>query len=101
MSAKKQTSARQKIKQDYMEWKGVERARMAFRLRARMVKGVKMNYKSMHRNNLNCEECDMNEQETQEHIMVCPGWAGERGSLDVMTSEDRVEFFVRVMKRKK
>ena len=60
-----------------------------------------MNYKSMHTDNLDCEECDMIEKETQEHIMVCPGRAVELGSLDVTRIEDRVEFFVRVMRRKK
>ena len=74
---------------------------MAFRLRSRMVKGVKMNYKSMHRDNLDCKECDMNEKVTQEHTMVCPGRAVELGSLDVTRIRDRVEFFSRVMRRKK
>ena len=35
--------------------------------------------------------------ETQEHILECSGWREEMGMLDVTT---KVEFFIRVMKRK-
>ena len=87
--------------QKYMEEKGIERGRMAFRVRTKMVKKVKMNYKNMHRKNLKCEECDQEEDETQEHLLVCPGWAEQMGSLDITTIEDRVEFFIRVMKLKR
>lgn len=86
--------------QDYMKEKGVERARMAFRIRTRMVKKVKMNFKNEHRNNVKCENCDMNEDETQEHVMLCPAWEEERGSLDVTMIKDQVEFMMRVMRRK-
>ena len=89
-----------RMEQEYMKEKGIERGRMAFRIRTRMVKNVKMNYKSMHRKNLKCEKCELAAEETQEHLMVCPGWAEELGSLDTTTMEDRVEFFIRVMKKK-
>ena len=65
-----------------------------------MMKKVKMNYKSMHRQNLKCENCELGAEETQEHLMVCPGWAEELGSLDTTTMEGKVEFFIRVMKKK-
>ena len=87
--------------QEYMNEKGVERARTAFRIRTRMLMKVKMNFKGKHRDNLKCENCDAMEDETQEHIMVCPAWAEEMGSLDVTTLKDQVEFFSRVMRRKK
>ena len=87
--------------QDYLMEKSVDKARMAFRLRSRMVAKVKMNFKNLHRNNLKCEECEMDEEETQEHMAVCPGWAVERGSLDVTRMADRIEFFFKVLRRKK
>ena len=65
-----------------------------------MVKKVKMNFKNMNKNNLKCEKCELAAEETQEHLMVCPGWVEELGSLDTTTMEDRVEFFIRVMKKK-
>ena len=61
--------------------KGVNKARLAFRLRSRMEAKVKMNFKMMHRNNLKCEECELDEAETQEHMVVCPGWAVELGYI--------------------
>ena len=85
----------------YMEEKRIERGRMPFRVIARMVKKVEMNFKSMYWKNLKCEECDQEEEETQEHLLVCPGWAEQVGSLDTTRIEDRVEFFIRVMKLKR
>ena len=54
----------------------------------------------MNRGNLKCDMCDMMEDETQEHIVVCPGWKEELGSLDVSMMRDHIEFFMRVMRRK-
>ena len=87
--------------QDYLMEKSVDKARMAFRLRSRMVPKVKMNFKNMHRNNLKCEECGKEEEETQEHVEVCPAWSGEMGYLDMTRMADRIEFFTRVLRRKK
>ena len=86
--------------QDYLKENGIERARMAFRIRTRMVKKVKMNFKNEHRKNLRCENCDRNEEETQEHVMLCPAWEEERGSLDLTMMKDQVEFMMKVMRRK-
>jgi len=83
--------------QEYMKEKAVDRARMAFKIRTKMVKNVKGNFKNMFKNNLMCEE---GKEETQEHLMECPGWREELGSLDVTGIQDRVEFFTRIMKRK-
>ena len=65
-----------------------------------MLKKVKMNFKNDHRKNLKCENCEMEEDETQEHVMMCPAWTGERGSLDMTQMKDQVEFIMKVMKRK-
>ena len=40
------------------------------------------------------------EDESQEHILICPAWREEVGSLDVTVMKDQVEFFMRVMRRK-
>ena len=66
---------------DYMNEKGIEKSRMAFRVRSKMVKTIKMNYKSLQRNNLLCDRCDLGEDETQCHTMMCPGWKDQRAGL--------------------
>ena len=86
--------------QEYMEEKGMGNARMAFRIRTKMVNKVKANFKNMYKDNLDCEYCDEKVIETQEHILECLGWREELGTLDVTTMKDKVEFFYRVMKRK-
>ena len=86
--------------QDYMSEKSLDKGRMAFRIRTKMVKNVKMNFKNLNRNNLKCEKCDMEEDETQEHVMLCPGWSEERGTLDMFRLKDQVEFFHRMLKSK-
>ena len=86
--------------QDYMTEKAMDNARMAFRIRTKMVKNIKMNFKNMHRNDLKCKQCDLDEEESQEHVMLCPGWSEERGDLDVLTTKGKVEFFWRILKRK-
>ena len=78
----------------------IDMLKQAFRIRTRMVKKVKMNFKNEHRKNLRCENCDRNEEETQEHVMLCPAWEEERGSLDLTMMKDQVEFMMKVMRRK-
>ena len=86
--------------QKYMEWKGVEKGRLAFRIRSRMMMKVKANFKNGNRESLKCDNCQEEEDETQEHMMSCPGWRDELGSLDVLRLEDAVEFFTRVLRKK-
>ena len=59
-----------------------------------------MNFKNMYKDNLKCDKCDANEDETQEHVLVCPGWTEEQRDLDTYSLEDQAEFFARVLKRK-
>ena len=86
--------------QDYMHEKAVDKARKAFRLRTKMTKCVKMNYKNLYKGNLMCDKCESDEEDTQEHLMVCTGWEEERGSLDMLSIMDQVEFITRVEKVK-
>ena len=86
--------------QDYMHEKAVDKARKAFRLRTKMTKCVKMNYKNLYKGNLKCDKCESGDEDTQEHLMVCMGWEEERGSLDMLRIMDQVEFITRVEKVK-
>ena len=54
----------------------------------------------MYKDNLKCEKCDSEEEETQEHVLVCSGWTEERGTLDTYRAEDQAEFFARVLRKK-
>ena len=85
--------------QEYLSWKGMDRGRLAFRIRSKMVKNVKKNFHNMYRD-VKCEHCEGEEEESQEHMMVCPGWVEEMATLDMIEIKDQVEFFSRVMKRK-
>ena len=86
--------------QDYMHEKAVDKATKAFRLRTKMTKCVKMNYKNLYKGNLKCDKCESGDEDTQEHLMVCMGWEEERGSLDMLRIMDQVEFITRVEKVK-
>ena len=59
-----------------------------------------MNFKNLYKDNLKCEACDMDEEESQEHLLECPGWREERGDLEVTTIMGMVEFYRRILKRK-
>ena len=53
----------------------------------------------MYKSNLKCDTCT-DENETQEHVMVCPRWEEERRGLDLMRIEDMVKFFTNILKEK-
>ena len=52
--------------QNYMESKSVENARMAYRIRCKMVKTFKMNFKNSYKN-LKCENCLFGSLDDQSH----------------------------------
>ena len=85
--------------QKYMEFKSVAKVRMAFRIRSKMVKTIKLNFKNMNRD-LNCDQCEMMEEESQSHAMSCQGWEKERRGLDLENIEDAVQFFTRILQEK-
>ena len=45
---------------------------LLFNLRTRMIP-VKCNYESMYKDNLLCSLCETNSNESQQHLLVCPG----------------------------
>ena len=49
---------------------------------------------------LNCDQCEMREEESQSHAMRCQGWEKERRGLDLENIEDAVQFFTRILLEK-
>ena len=71
------------------------------RVRSRMMKGVKMNHKKSHLNNLSCSFCNGRMEELQDHLEEdCPGCDFERRNLKMPTLRGR-QIFWRRMKAKK
>ena len=70
----------------------MEQARQAFRVRSKMIKSVKMNFK----NDLKCEKC-ADEDETQEQVMMCKEFWKD---LNTDQIRDQVTFFHRFEKEK-
>ena len=85
---------------EYMEDKSLENARMAFRIKSKMVQSIKMNYKGSHKENLSCDECESGSDDTQCHAMICNGWKKEREGLDLTVMSDMVIFFTRILEKK-
>ena len=85
---------------DYMNDKSLENSRMGFRIKSGMVNKIKMNFKGLYKNNLTCEKCELQENETQCHAMVCSGWAEQREGLDLNRMSDMVIFFRRLLEEK-
>ena len=83
----------------YMEGKGLEDIRLAFRIKSKMVRKIKMNYKKSYYN-LVCEMCQSGRNESQCHAMECPGWQEHRSGLDLAKLEDMVIFFKRILEDK-
>ena len=89
-----------KLPEYMIKEKSIERVRMAYRIRSRMVNDIKMNFKNSNKNNLQCEWCDSGEEESQCHVTQCSGWEEERRGLDLYVMEDLVTFFQRILKEK-
>ena len=68
---------------EYMNEKSLDNARMAFRIKTEMVNKIKMNFKGSYKNNLTCDKCMAEQNETQCHAMLYPGWAEQREGLDL------------------
>ena len=49
---------------EYMEDKSLDKARMAFRIKSKMVQAIKMNYKESHKGNLSCDKCESGSEDT-------------------------------------
>ena len=70
-------------------------SRIWMRVRARSIKGVKVNNKRSHIN-LSCRFCEDNIDESQEHLEVCRGGNFERRNLKMSRRKDLVIFWRRM-----
>jgi hypothetical protein len=68
------------------------------RVRARSIKGVKVNTKRSY-NNLSCRFCEDNVEESQEHLEVCRGGDFERRKLRMSNWKGKVTFWRRMTKK--
>ena len=80
----------------------VEECRMAFRLQTRMF-DCRGNMPTRYKGDLTCRACQpdlatglVGEDETQEHLGVCPGYQELWQGLGPMTPQTRVKYFMRV-----
>ena len=83
---------------EYMEDKSLNKARMEFRIKSKMVQAIKMNYKGLHKGNLSCDKSGT--EDTQCHAMMCEGWKEKREGLDLTLMSDMVIFFTRLLEEK-
>ena len=81
----------------YLTYMTLPNSRIWMRVRARMMKGVKMNHKSSHTNDLSCSFCKGPMEESQEHLEEdCPGCEFERRNLKIHTWRGRLIFWRRM-----
>ena len=67
---------------DYLTYMSLPNSRIWMRLRARSIRGVKVNNKRSF-TNLDCRYCKEGSQETQEHLQECSGCNHKRRGLDM------------------
>ena len=80
--------------------KSLEKVRMAYRVKTKMIKDIKVNFKNSHKSGLQCDWCDSGEDESQCHVIHCKGWEDERRGLDLENIMDMVELFRRILDKK-
>ena len=85
--------------QQYMEFKSIDQARMAYRIRCKMVKSIKDNFKNSY-SDLACDNCQDGSLDSQSHAVMCPGWEEQRQGLELTNIKDMVVFFTRILKEK-
>ena len=65
---------------DYLSYINLRNARQWIRVRSKMIRGVKKNLSSAHKNNMECRCCDSGAEERQEHLEGCAGTERETGT---------------------
>ena len=84
----------------YMTYMTLNDCRLWMRVKARMMKAMKMNHKSSHRGDLSCSFCKGPLEESQEHLEEeCTGCDFERRTLKMHTLRGR-QIFLRRMQAK-
>ena len=87
--------------QSYMDW-SVEESRMAFRLQNRML-DCRDNMPARYKRDKICRACQPSpatgmegQEETQEHLEVCPGYGELWQGLGPLTPRSRVKYFMKL-----
>ena len=83
---------------EYLKYMTLPDSRIWMRVRAKSIKGVKVNNKKSH-NSLRCRFCDDDTEESQEHLVACSGGDFERRKLKMTKVEDKVTFWRRMTKK--
>ena len=81
--------------------KSLEKIRMTYRVKTKMINDIKVLFKNSHKSRLQCDWCDCGEDESQRHITHCKGWEDKRTGLDLENIMDRVELFRRILDKKR
>ena len=83
----------------YFNQLDVSSARMRFKIAVNMVPSIQMNFKSDRKfaaNLWTCSGCSTS-QDTQDHVIECPGYANLRTNLDLHEDGDLVKYFRQVL----
>ena len=85
----------------YLESKSLNEVRETFRLRTKMIEGIRGNFKNMYPGDKgNCEGCGK-VLETQAHVVVCEEFSDIREGLDMSKDRDMVKYFKGVLERRR
>ena len=98
-------------RKDYISKLNISEARTKFKLNTRMTPSIKMNFPSdsaFSKQFWTCPGCtdgEMDEllvgsRDTQEHVLICPGYAELREDLDLNEDKHLVHYFTQVIKRR-
>ena len=79
----------------YLSYMTLPNSRIWMRVRARSIKGVKVNNKRSF-NNLSCRFCNEETEELQEHLEECSGCDYERRTLRMTNWKGKVIFWRRM-----
>ena len=81
----------------YMKQKSLSDSRLIFRLRTEMV-DVRDNMRNKYKgSSVHCDACNMEEPESQVHVMACPGYEDLRAGKDMSKDGDLVSYFREVL----
>ena len=88
------------IDNKYLSYMPLPIARIFFKHRARSIAGVKINNKGSFKDNLKCRFCDLDIEESQEHLEECGGTRYERRGLNLLSGWFGLVCFWRRMMKK-
>ena len=100
-------------RRSYIKTLNISEARLKFKLQAKMTPTIQMNFPSdaeFTKNLWTCSGCkDMDnalgdkvvgKRDTQQHVMVCPGYADHRENKDFDDDRDLVRYFQQVINQR-